>query len=88
MKSPVVNSVGQTYDKESIEKWISMGNTTGPNTRQEIEITIPPRLIPNFSVKQLIEVYNEINNYLQQSGGERKYKKNNKKQRNIKKQKK
>ena len=81
MKDPVVTSVGQTYDRENIERWFLTGYTTDPLTREQITAT----LISNISVKQLIEVYNEINSYLQQSGGKRKYKKNTKKtSKNIK----
>ena len=63
MKNPVINSVGQTYDKENIQQWISRGNRTDPNTRQQITTT----LIPNFSIKSL------INSYIPQLGGKRKY---------------
>ena len=69
MRNPVINSVGQTYDKTSIQQWISRGNTTDPNTRQQITTT----LIPNFSIKSL------INSYIPQLGGKRKYTKKNRK---------
>ena len=69
MRNPVVNSVGQTYDKTSIQQWISRGNRTDPNTRQQITTT----LIPNFSIKSL------INSYIPQLGGKRKYTKKNRK---------
>ena len=69
MRNPVVNSVGQTYDKTSIQQWISRGNRTDPNTRQQISTT----LIPNFSIKSL------INSYIPQLGGKRKYTKKNRK---------
>lgn len=69
MRNPVVNSVGQTYDKTSIQQWISRGNRTDPNTRQQITTT----LIPNFSIKSL------INSYIPQLGGKRKHTKKNRK---------
>ncbi len=79
MRNPVINSVGQTYDRANIQQWISRGNRTDPNTRQQITTT----LIPNFSIKSL------INSYIPQLGGKRKYKKtrktNNKMTKNIKK---
>ncbi len=79
MRNPVINSVGQTYDKNNIQQWLSRGNITDPNTRQQITTT----LIPNFSIKSL------INSYIPQLGGKRKYKKtrktNNKMTKNIKK---
>jgi len=69
MKNPVVNSVGQTYDRSNIQQWISRGNRTDPNTRQQITTT----LIPNFSIKSL------INSYIPQLGGKRNYTKKNRK---------
>ena len=75
MRNPVVTSVGQTYDKVNIQQWISRGNRTDPNTRQQITTT----LIPNFSIKSL------INSYIPQLGGKRKYTKKNRKYKKSKK---
>jgi hypothetical protein len=75
MRNPVVNSVGQTYDRISIQGWLSRGNRTDPNTRQQITTT----LIPNFSIKSL------INSYIPQLGGKRKYTKKNRKYKKFKK---
>lgn len=75
MRNPVINSVGQTYDRVNIQQWISRGNTTDPNTRQQITTT----LIPNFSIKSL------INSYIPQLGGKRKYTKKNRKYKKSKK---
>ena len=75
MRNPVVNSVGQTYDRVNIQQWISRGNRTDPNTRQQITTT----LIPNFSIKSL------INSYIPQLGGKRKYTKKNRKYKKSKK---
>jgi hypothetical protein len=75
MRNPVVNSVGQTYDRTNIQQWISRGNRTDPNTRQQITTT----LIPNFSIKSL------INSYIPQLGGKRKYTKKNRKYKKSKK---
>jgi len=69
MREPVVDSVGQTYDRISIQGWLSRGNRTDPNTRQQITTT----LIPNFSIKSL------INSYIPQLGGKKKYTKKNRK---------
>lgn len=69
MRNPVVNSVGQTYDRANIQQWISRGNSTDPNTRLQITTT----LIPNFSIKSL------INSYIPQLGGKKKYTKKNRK---------
>tara|TARA_Y100000389_G_scaffold126855_2_gene124199 strand:+ start:16717 stop:17454 length:738 start_codon:yes stop_codon:yes gene_type:complete len=75
MRNPVVNSVGQTYDRQSIQQWLSRGNRTDPNTRQQITNT----LIPNFSIKSL------INSYIPQLGGKKKYTKKNRKYKKSKK---
>lgn len=75
MRNPVINSVGQTYDRANIQQWISRGNRTDPNTRQQITTT----LIPNFSIKSL------INSYIPQLGGKRKYTKKNRKYKKSKK---
>lgn len=53
MRNPVVNSAGQTYDRSSIEAWMSRGNTTDPNTRQPIT----GQLTPNYIIKTLINSY-------------------------------
>jgi hypothetical protein len=70
---------GLLLAKNNIQQWLSRGNRTDPNTRQQITTT----LIPNFSIKSL------INSYIPQLGGKRKYKKtrktNNKMTKNIKK---
>jgi hypothetical protein len=75
MRNPVINSVGQTYDRINIQTWMSMGNMTDPITRLEITNT----LIPNFSIKSLID------SYIPQLGGKRKYTKKNKKYKKSKK---
>lgn len=75
MGNPVINSVGQTYDRANIQQWISRGNRTDPNTRQQITTS----LIPNFSIKSL------INSYIPQLGGKRKYTKKNRKYKKSKK---
>ena len=81
MRDPVFNSVGQTYDRSSIQEWLNRGNRTDPNTRQNIT----NQLITNFSIKSL------INSYIPQLGGKRrltkknkKYKKNNNKNKKTK----
>ena len=78
MRNPVINSVGQTYDRANIQQWISRGNRTDPNTRQQITTT----LITNFSIKSL------INSYIPKLGGKRKYTKKNRKYKKSKKSKK
>ncbi|GER44832.1 U-box domain-containing family protein [Striga asiatica] len=52
MHDPVTLSTGQTYDRSSIESWVSTGNTTCPVTR----IPLPDfTLIPNHTLRRLIQ---------------------------------
>ncbi|KAL3515288.1 hypothetical protein ACH5RR_022190 [Cinchona calisaya] len=52
MRDPVTVSTGQTYDRASIESWVSTGNTTCPVTRAPLtDFT----LIPNHTLRRLIQ---------------------------------
>lgn len=52
MRDPVTVCTGQTYDRASIESWVSTGNTTCPVTRATItDFT----LIPNHTLRRLIQ---------------------------------
>ncbi|KAJ7946067.1 RING-type E3 ubiquitin transferase [Quillaja saponaria] len=52
MRDPVTVSTGQTYDRASIEAWVSTGNTTCPVTRAPLtDVT----LIPNHTLRRLIQ---------------------------------
>ncbi|EHA8591370.1 U-box domain-containing protein 16-like [Cocos nucifera] len=51
MRDPVVVASGQTYDRESISRWIASGHATCPNTGQALSHT---NLIPNKALKNLI----------------------------------
>ncbi|CAH9106126.1 unnamed protein product [Cuscuta europaea] len=52
MKDPVTLSTGITYDRESIERWLEVGNRTCPLTNQILETY---DLIPNHSIRRMIQ---------------------------------
>ncbi|KAF5727653.1 hypothetical protein HS088_TW22G01349 [Tripterygium wilfordii] len=51
-KDPVTLCTGQTYDRSSIEKWISAGNLTCPVTMQKLN---DPTMVPNHTLRHLID---------------------------------
>ncbi|CAM0883042.1 unnamed protein product [Alopecurus aequalis] len=51
MRDPVVAASGQTYDRESIDRWFSSGKSTCPKTGQVLSNL---ELVPNKSLKNLI----------------------------------
>nr|XP_043636984.1 U-box domain-containing protein 3 [Erigeron canadensis] len=51
MFDPVIVASGQTYERDSIQKWLNHGLTRCPGTRQTLSHT---NLIPNYTVKALI----------------------------------
>lgn len=59
MSDPVIVSSGQTYERAFIRKWIDLGLTVCPKTRQTLAHT---NLIPNYTVKALIAHWCEKNN--------------------------
>ncbi|KAE7999679.1 hypothetical protein FH972_004085 [Carpinus fangiana] len=59
MTDPVIVSSGQTYERAFIEKWIDLGLTVCPKTRQTLART---NLITNYTVKALIANWCESNN--------------------------
>ncbi|XP_021758116.1 U-box domain-containing protein 4-like isoform X1 [Chenopodium quinoa] len=58
MTDPVIVSSGQTYERAFIRKWLDLGLTVCPKTRQSLVHT---NLIPNYTVKALIANWCEIN---------------------------
>ncbi|KAJ3707584.1 hypothetical protein LUZ61_011289 [Rhynchospora tenuis] len=52
MRDPVIASTGITYDRQSIEKWLEMGNKSCPATNQQIT---QDELIPNHALRRLIQ---------------------------------
>lgn len=59
MTDPVIVASGQTYERAFIQKWIDLGLTVCPKTRQTLSHTT---LIPNYTVKALIANWCELNN--------------------------
>ncbi|XWS45196.1 hypothetical protein CRYUN_Cryun15aG0115500 [Craigia yunnanensis] len=59
MTDPVIVASGQTYERSFIKKWIGLGLTVCPKTRQTLAHT---NLIPNYTVKALIANWCESNN--------------------------
>jgi hypothetical protein len=51
MRDPVVVASGQTYDRESIDRWFGSGKSTCPKTGQ---VLANLELVPNKSLKNLI----------------------------------
>ncbi|OIT22297.1 PREDICTED: U-box domain-containing protein 3 [Nicotiana attenuata] len=58
MVNPVIIASGQTYEKTSIQKWLDHGLTTCPKT---LQVLAHSNLIPNYTVKALIENWCEEN---------------------------
>lgn len=56
---PVVTSSGHTYDRYSILKWFSAGNSTCPKTGVALSHM---ELMPNVAVKRLVEICCAENN--------------------------
>nr|XP_007144889.1 hypothetical protein PHAVU_007G192300g [Phaseolus vulgaris]ESW16883.1 hypothetical protein PHAVU_007G192300g [Phaseolus vulgaris] len=59
MLDPVIVASGQTYERQSIQKWLDHGLTVCPKTRQRLTHT---NLIPNYTVKAMIATWCEENN--------------------------
>ncbi|KAH9607281.1 hypothetical protein KSS87_001466 [Heliosperma pusillum] len=59
MTDPVIVASGQTYERVYIRKWLDLGLTVCPKTRQTLGHT---NLIPNYTVKALIANWCDINN--------------------------
>ncbi|MCI14849.1 U-box domain-containing protein 3-like [Trifolium medium] len=50
MLDPVIVASGQTYERQSIQKWLDHGMTVCPKTRQRLTHT---NLVPNYTVKAM-----------------------------------
>lgn len=57
MSDPVIVASGQTYERVFIRKWLDLGYNVCPKTRQTLGHS---NLIPNYTVKQLIENWSEV----------------------------
>ncbi|CAA0827733.1 U-box domain-containing protein 15 [Striga hermonthica] len=60
MSDPVIISTGQTYERESIQKWLNSGHRTCPKTGQKLNYLT---VAPNFALRNLIQQWCEKNNY-------------------------
>ncbi|KAG0447115.1 hypothetical protein HPP92_028487 [Vanilla planifolia] len=52
MKDPVTAPTGITYDRQSIERWLDMGNATCPVTNTTLHAE---NLIPNHTIRRMIQ---------------------------------
>ncbi|XVE67305.1 hypothetical protein DITRI_Ditri08aG0150000 [Diplodiscus trichospermus] len=59
MTDPVIVATGQTYERESIRKWLNSNHRTCPKTGQTLEHL---SLAPNFALRNLILQWCEKNN--------------------------
>uniref|UniRef100_A0A9I9D5B0 RING-type E3 ubiquitin transferase n=1 Tax=Cucumis melo TaxID=3656 RepID=A0A9I9D5B0_CUCME len=60
MTDPVIVATGQTYDRESIQKWLHSNHRTCPKTGQTL---VHLSLAPNYALKNLILQWCQKNNY-------------------------
>ncbi|ESQ44851.1 hypothetical protein EUTSA_v10003163mg [Eutrema salsugineum] len=60
MLDPVIIATGQTYEKDSIQKWFDAGHKTCPKTRQTLDHL---SLAPNYALKNLILQWCEKNKF-------------------------
>ncbi|XP_073308322.1 U-box domain-containing protein 15-like [Primulina huaijiensis] len=60
MADPVIIATGQTYERESIRKWLSSGHRTCPKTGQKLNYLT---LAPNLALRNLILQWCEKNSY-------------------------
>ncbi|XP_058754653.1 U-box domain-containing protein 15-like [Vicia villosa] len=60
MTDPVIVASGQTYERESIEKWFNSNHNSCPKTRQPLEHL---QLAPNCALKNLIAEWCENHNF-------------------------
>ncbi|XP_009371396.2 U-box domain-containing protein 26-like [Pyrus x bretschneideri] len=58
-KDPVTLCTGQTYDRSSIEKWLSSGNLSCPVTMQKLH---DPSMVPNHTLRHFINQWLEMDN--------------------------
>ncbi|XP_022766550.1 U-box domain-containing protein 15-like [Durio zibethinus] len=60
MRDPVIVASGQTFERESIQKWFDSNHRTCPKTRQTLAHL---SLAPNYALKNLITQWCEKNNF-------------------------
>ncbi|KAK5845095.1 U-box domain-containing 15 -like protein [Gossypium arboreum] len=60
MRDPVIVASGQTFERESIQKWFDSNHRTCPKTRQTLAHL---SVAPNYALKNLITQWCEKNNF-------------------------
>ncbi|KAL9674502.1 hypothetical protein QQ045_030774 [Rhodiola kirilowii] len=60
MTDPVIVATGQTYERESIQKWLDSNHRTCPKTGQ---VLAHISLAPNYAIRNLIMQWCDNNNY-------------------------
>ncbi|XP_034675298.1 U-box domain-containing protein 15-like [Vitis riparia] len=60
MTDPVFVATGQTYERESIQKWLDSNHKTCPKTMQPL---VHSSLVPNYALRNLILQWCENNNF-------------------------
>lgn len=60
MTDPVIIATGQTYERESIQKWLNSNHKTCPKTGETLSHLA---LAPNFALRNLIHQWCEKNNF-------------------------
>ncbi|KAM7470980.1 hypothetical protein LguiA_009163 [Lonicera macranthoides] len=60
MTDPVIVATGQTYERESIQKWLDSNHRTCPKTGQTLSHLL---LAPNYALRNLILQWCEKNNF-------------------------
>uniref|UniRef100_A0A7N0V036 RING-type E3 ubiquitin transferase n=1 Tax=Kalanchoe fedtschenkoi TaxID=63787 RepID=A0A7N0V036_KALFE len=60
MTDPVIVATGQTYERESIQKWLDANHRTCPKTGQ---VLAHVSLAPNYAIRNLILQWCEANSY-------------------------
>ncbi|XP_058781349.1 U-box domain-containing protein 26-like isoform X1 [Vicia villosa] len=64
LEDPVTLTTGQTYDRSSIEKWISAGNFTCPVTMQKLHDL---SFVPNHTLRHLINQWLQLGSHFHHS---------------------
>ncbi|KAF8405535.1 hypothetical protein HHK36_010442 [Tetracentron sinense] len=60
MTDPVIIASGQTYERDSIKKWLDSNHRTCPKTRQTL---VHLSIAPNYALRNLILQWSEKNNF-------------------------
>ncbi|XP_021899801.1 U-box domain-containing protein 26-like [Carica papaya] len=62
LTDPVTLCTGQTYERQSIEKWLAAGNLTCPVTMQKLQ---DPTIVPNHTLRHLIHQWLQMGSHFQ-----------------------